>query len=91
MDKEEIERLKEVERKQKERFKKQNQYLKTKYDRLNITVPAGKKAEIEAAAGAAGKSVNAFCSELILNAVNNSSCGDDKQPFPDDELPECFR
>lgn len=35
-------------------------------DRINFTVPKGKKAEIQSAAAARGLSVNAFVSSVIL-------------------------
>lgn len=66
---EELNKLKESDRKLKDRYKKQNEYLAGKYDRLNFTVPAGKKAEVEAAAKAAGKTLNAFCRDSVLEAV----------------------
>lgn len=65
----ELNKLIESDRKLKDRYKKQNEYLAGKYDRLNFTVPAGKKAEVEAAAKAAGKTVNAFCRDAVLEAV----------------------
>ncbi len=82
----ELEKLIESDRKLKDRYKKQNEYLAGKYDRLNFTVPAGKKAGIEAAAAVAGKTVNAFCRDAVLEAVEKQA----KQSEPDD-LPECFR
>lgn len=66
---EELERLKKVEEKLKKRYKKQNEYTNTIYDRLNFTVPAGKKVDVEAAAKAAGVSLNAFCRDAVLEAV----------------------
>ena len=66
---EELNKLIESDRKLKDRYKKQNEYLAGKYDRLNFTVPAGKKADVEAAAKAAGVSLNAFCRDAVLGAV----------------------
>ena len=66
---EELIKLKESDRKLKERYKKQNEYLADKYDRLNFTVSAGKKADIESAAKTVGLSLNAFCREAVLKAV----------------------
>lgn len=66
---EELARLKKAEEKRKERYKRQNEHTNTIYDRLNFTVPAGKKAEIEAAAKAAGVSLNAFCRDAVLEAI----------------------
>ncbi len=42
-----------------------NKYIANNYDRLNITVPKGKKAEYKAAAEAEGKSLNAFIVECV--------------------------
>ncbi len=39
------------------------------YDRINIAVPKGRKAEIEAAAIRHGQSVNAFINSLIDGAL----------------------
>jgi predicted HicB family RNase H-like nuclease len=66
---EELERLRKAEEKLKERYKKQNSYTNTIYDRLNFTVPAGMKAEIETAARASGVSLNAFCRDAVLKAA----------------------
>ena len=69
---EELNKLKESDRKLKERYKKQNEYLADKYDRLNFTVPAGKKVDVEAAAKASGVSLNAFCRDAVLEAVEKA-------------------
>lgn len=37
-----------------------NKYNEKNYDRINLTIPKGEKAEISAAAAAAGESVNEF-------------------------------
>lgn len=42
-----------------------NKYIANNYDRLNITVSKGKKAEYKAAAEAEGKSLNAFIVECV--------------------------
>mgnify|MGYP002711888190 CR=1 FL=1 len=42
-----------------------NKYISNNYDRLNITVPKGKKDEYKAAAEAERKSLNAFIVECI--------------------------
>lgn len=52
----------------KEEFKQfdyQNDYIKKNYDRVNLTVPKGKKEKIKAAAAAGGQSVNEFINEAI--------------------------
>lgn len=42
-----------------------NQYTKDHYDRLNIQVPKGKKAEIQAHAKSKGMTLNAYVNNLI--------------------------
>lgn len=70
---EEIERLKKIEEKQKERYKKQNEHTKTLYDRINFTVPIGKKKEIEEVAKQYGISLNNFISKMVLLTYNNNA------------------
>lgn len=43
----------------------QNEYIKEKYDRINLTVPKGRKEEIKKQAEKAGKSVNEYINSLI--------------------------
>lgn len=88
---EELERLKKSDEKLKERYKKQNEHTNTIYDRLNFTVPAGKKSEVEAAAKAAGKTLNAFCRDAVLGAVEkvlNSSGSSAPDQLPEQEEQE---
>jgi predicted DNA binding CopG/RHH family protein len=47
----------------------QNDYIKEKYDRINLTVPKGRKEEIKKKAAAAGKSVNEYINGLIDNDI----------------------
>jgi len=68
----ELKRLKEIERKQKERYKTQNEYANNRYDRLSFTVPKGKKIKIETVAKNLGMTVNKFISEVILKIVVNN-------------------
>ncbi len=42
-----------------------HKYVKEKYDRLELTMPKGKKAEIKAHAESQGESVNAFVNRAI--------------------------
>ena len=42
-----------------------NKYIANNYDRLNLTVPKGRKNEYKVAAEAEGKSLNAFIVECI--------------------------
>lgn len=46
-------------------IKYNNEYNKQAYDRINLTVPKGKKESIQTAAQANGESVNAFINRLI--------------------------
>lgn len=50
----------------------QNEYIKEKYDRINLTVPKGRKTEIKEAAKTAGKSVNEFINEIIENTLEKA-------------------
>lgn len=43
----------------------QNQYIAKTYDRINLTVPKGKKATIKAHSEAQGESVNAFINRAV--------------------------
>ena len=43
----------------------QHDYIKEKYDRINLTVPKGRKEEIKKRAAAVGKSVNEYINSLI--------------------------
>lgn len=63
---EELEKLRRSDEKLKERYKSQNAHTNKIYDRLNFTVPAGKKAIVEAAAECAGLSLNAFCRDAVM-------------------------
>ena len=42
-----------------------HRYVKANYDRMELTVPKGRKAEIKAHAEAHGQSVNGFINEAI--------------------------
>lgn len=42
-----------------------NKYMAANYDRVNLTMPKGRKAEIQAAAAAQGESVNGFINRAI--------------------------
>lgn len=88
----ELERLKKADEKLKERYKKQNEHTNIIYDRLNFTVPAGKKADIEEAAKAAGKTLNAFCRDAVLEAVEkilsrSATDATDQEPGQEDAPP----
>lgn len=61
-----------------EAMKKQNEWIADKYDRINLTVPKGKKAEIQAFAEAHGESVNGFIGRAIAEAMERGRPGVDK-------------
>lgn len=42
-----------------------NKYVKANYDRINVTMPKGKKETIQAHAAARGESVNGFINRAI--------------------------
>ena len=48
----------------------QNEFIKQAYDRINLTVPKGRKAELQALAKAKGKSVNGLLNDLIDQALD---------------------
>lgn len=47
------------------RYKKQNDYNKTKYDRVNVMLPTGTKSRIQAT----GQSMNGFIIAAVLQAL----------------------
>ena len=47
-----------------------NKYMKTNYDRVNLTLPKGRKDEIKAHAEAHNESVNAFISRAIDETIS---------------------
>lgn len=49
-----------------------NKYMRTNYDRINLTVPKGKKEEIKAVADSCGESVNAFINRAIDDAIGRT-------------------
>lgn len=50
----------------------QNEFIKQAYDRINLTVPKGRKEEIKAAAERHGESVNSFINRLIDEAIERN-------------------
>ena len=56
-------------------IKYNNEYNKQAYDRINLTVPKGKKESIQTAAQANGESVNAFINRLIDNELERIEQG----------------
>ncbi len=52
-----------------------NKYVKNNYDRINVTMPKGQKETIQAAAAAAGESVNAYINTAILQRMERDKEG----------------
>lgn len=53
-----------------------NKYIKNNYDNLRIVVPKGQKATVEAAAKAAGESVNMYTQRALLARMGLSEWPD---------------
>lgn len=60
-----------------------NKYIKGNYDRLNITIPKGRKASIDAHAKAKGESVNGLVNALLRADMGISE--DDWKQVDEDE------
>lgn len=52
-----------------------NKWMNKAYDRINLTVPKGKKDEIKAYAESKGESVNAYINRLIDEDMQNKKGG----------------
>lgn len=50
-----------------------HKYVKNNYDRLNITVPKGRKEAIQAVASAQGESINGFVTTAIDERMDRLS------------------
>ena len=50
-----------------------NKYVKNNYDRINVTLPKGRKADIQQAAAAAGESMNQFITRAINEAMQRDA------------------
>lgn len=50
-----------------------NKYMAANYDRINLTVPKGRKEEIQAFAAQIGESVNGFINRAIGEAMGDST------------------
>lgn len=53
-----------------------NKYMSQNYDRINLTVPKGKKDTIKAHAESNGQSVNSFINEAIDEKMERDQHGD---------------
>lgn len=51
----------------------QNEFNRQKYDRINLTMPKGKKERVRIAATAAGQSVNEYINAAIDRALNSGA------------------
>ena len=49
-----------------------NKYMAANYDRINLTVPKGRKDEIQSFAAQTGESVNGFINRAIGEAMGNA-------------------
>lgn len=54
-----------------------HKYVKSNYDRLELTVPKGRKEEIKAFAAAHGETVNGFINRLINEAMGTDEATDE--------------
>lgn len=68
--------------------KKAIQKYNSKFDRVAVNLPKGSKERIKKLTG---KSCSAFMAELALAELDRLEDKDNKLPFPDNEIPECFR
>ena len=50
-----------------------NKYMKEKYDRINLTVPKGRKEIIQAHSEARGESVNGFINRAISETMERDN------------------
>ena len=59
--------------------KAQNKYIAKAYDRVNLTMPKGKKDAVQAHATQQGESVNAFINRAIDEAMERDSAANHAQ------------
>ena len=52
-----------------------SKYVKNNYDRHVLTMPKGKKADLQAHAAEQGESLNGFVNRAIDNQVRQDKCG----------------
>ena len=53
-----------------------NKYMRENYDRVNLTMPKGKKDAVQIHAAQRGESVNAFINRAIDEAIERDSTGE---------------
>lgn len=61
----------EAKRKLEERYNKQNEYNREKYDRVSVMFPNGYRDVVRDKAKAQGQSLNAFILEAVKEKMNN--------------------
>lgn len=61
-----------------------NAWIAEKLDRINLTVPKGRKEAIKAHAEAQGESVNAFINRAIEEAMERDNAAQAPQQGPED-------
>lgn len=59
-------------------------YIKNNYDRVEIKVPKGQKRTIEAAAAAAGESVNMYTQNALLSRMGLKAWPDSEVQQPEE-------
>ena len=57
----------------------QNKYIARTYDRVNLTLPKGRKAEVQVHAESLGESVNGFINRAIDETMHRDKGGEDGQ------------
>lgn len=55
------------------RIKANNKYNEKAYDRINVAIPKGQKAEIQSAAAAVGESVNEYVKTAITRRMESGT------------------
>lgn len=61
--------------KPKRKAKWQNDYISRSYDRVNLTMPKGRKDEVKAHADTRGESLNAFINRAIDSQIQRDNEG----------------
>ena len=59
-----------------------NKYVKNNYDRINVTMPKGKKETIQSYAEAQGESVNGFIGRAISEAMERDQAVSSGRDIP---------
>lgn len=59
--------------------KAQNKYISKAYDRINLTMPKGKKDTVQTHAAQRGESVNSFINRAIDEAIERDGSGEEAE------------